>query len=160
LASNFKAVIGGFAAQRPGPQLKAQAARRKKDMASKPMARAETSAERRQTSSRPVDLVHLSRFTLGDLALEREVLRLFCTQSFLCLDQLRAAQSGKDWIDAAHSLKGSAQAIGAWGVADCAERAERLREENMAQGRSQYIAEIDSALRETHVFIASLLFDR
>ena len=129
-------------------------------MASKPMARAETSAERRQISSRPVDLVHLSRFTLGDLALEREVLRLFCTQSFLCLDQLRAAQSGKHWIDAAHSLKGSARAIGAWGVADCAERAERLREENMAQGRSQYIAEIDSALRETHVFIASLLFDR
>ncbi len=129
-------------------------------MASKPMARAETSAERRQTSSRPVDLVHLSRYTLGDLALEREVLRLFCTQSFLCLDQLRVAQSGKDWIDAAHSLKGSARAIGAWGVADCAERAERLGEEDMAQGRSQYIDEIDSALRATHVFIASLLSDR
>ena len=129
-------------------------------MASKPMARAETSAERRQTSSRPVDLVHLSRYTLGDLALEREVLRLFCTQSFLCLDQLRVAQSGKDCIDAAHSLKGSARAIGAWGVADSAERAERLGDEDMAQGRSLYIDEIDSALRATHVFIASLLSDR
>jgi HPt (histidine-containing phosphotransfer) domain-containing protein len=160
LASSFKAVIGGFAAQRPGPRLKAEAARRKKDMASKPMARAETNAERRQTSSRPVDLVHLSRYTLGDLALEREVLRLFCTQSFLCLDQLRVARSGKDWIDAAHSLKGSARAIGAWGVADSAERAERLGDEDMAQGRSLYIDEIDSALRAAHVFIASLLSDR
>ena len=31
----------------------------------------------RKASSRPVDLVHLSRYTLGDRALEREVLELF-----------------------------------------------------------------------------------
>ena len=50
------------------------------------------SAEGRKTSSRPVDLVHLSRYTLGERALEREVLELFCTQSAIYLERLRAAQ--------------------------------------------------------------------
>ena len=69
--------------------------------------------EGRKTSSRPVDLVHLSRYTLGERALEREVLELFCSQSFVYLERLRTAGSHKDWKDAAHSLKGSATAIGA-----------------------------------------------
>jgi HPt (histidine-containing phosphotransfer) domain-containing protein len=129
-------------------------------MAGKRAAWAKTDTNQTKSSSRHVDLVHLSRYTLGDIALEREVLRLFCTQSFLCLDQLRVAPSAKDWIDTAHSLKGSARAIGAWGVAEAAERAEALHEEEMAQSRSQYLAEIDSVLRETHVFIAALLADR
>jgi len=63
--------------------------------------------------SRPVDLVHLSRYTLGERALEREVLELFCSQSLVYLERLRAVQSDSDWKDAAHSLKGSASAIGA-----------------------------------------------
>ncbi len=44
--------------------------------------------EGRKTSSRPVDLVHLSRYTLGERALEREVLELFCTQSSIYLERL------------------------------------------------------------------------
>lgn len=129
-------------------------------MAAKPATWAKTDTKPTKSSPRHVDLVHLSRYTLGDVALEREVLRLFCTQSFLCLDQLRAAQTVKDWIDAAHSLKGSARAIGAWGVAEAAERAEALHEEKLANSRSQHLAGIDSVLRETHVFIAELLADR
>ena len=39
-------------------------------------------------ASRPVDLVHLSRYTLGDRALEREMLDLFCTQSAVYLERL------------------------------------------------------------------------
>jgi HPt (histidine-containing phosphotransfer) domain-containing protein len=129
-------------------------------MAAKPATWAKTYAKQNKSSSRHVDLVHLSRYTLGDIALEREVLRLFCTQSFLCLDQLRAAQSVKDWIDAAHSLKGSARAIGAWGVAEAAESAEALDEEEMARSRTKHLAGIDKVLRETHVFITELLADR
>ena len=33
-----------------------------------------------QSASRPIDLVHLARQTLGDRSLEQEVLRLFLTQ--------------------------------------------------------------------------------
>ena len=47
--------------------------------------------EGRKASSRPVDLVHLSRYTLGERELEREVLELFCTQSFVYLERLKAA---------------------------------------------------------------------
>ena len=47
----------------------------------------------RKGSVRPVDLVYLSRFTLGERALEREVLELFCTKSFVYLERLNQAQS-------------------------------------------------------------------
>jgi HPt (histidine-containing phosphotransfer) domain-containing protein len=113
----------------------------------------------RKATSRPVDLVHLSRYTLGDRTLEHEVLKLFCTQSFICLDQLREAKSGKDWQEAAHSLKGSARAIGAWRVAQCAERAESIQEGDLAQLSSQYTCEIETALREALAYIESLLTD-
>jgi hypothetical protein len=62
--------------------------------------------EGRKPSSRPVDLVHLSRYTLGERALEREVLELFCVQSVVYLERLRqgAVRPDQDWKDAAHSL--------------------------------------------------------
>ncbi len=48
-----------------------------------------------EEASAPVDLAHLARFTLGDTALEQEVLDLFCTQSLLYFEQLHAATSHK-----------------------------------------------------------------
>jgi HPt (histidine-containing phosphotransfer) domain-containing protein len=110
--------------------------------------------------SRPVDLVHLSRYTLGEQALEREVLELFCTQSVLYLEQLRAAMSDKAWKDAAHSLKGSARAVGAWRAAQAAERAEALQGDVLVQFRAARIGEIESSLREAEAFIVALLKDR
>ena len=92
------------------------------------------SGEERKPSSRPVDLVHLSRYTLGERALEREVLELFCTQSLVYLERLRAAKSDQDWKDAAHSLKGSASAIGAWRTAEAAQRAEAMSGETLIAG--------------------------
>ncbi len=116
-----------------------------------------TMDDRREPSSRPVDLVHLSRYTLGERALEREVLELFCTQSVLYLEQLRAAMSDKAWKDAAHSLKGSARAIGAWRTAQAAERAESLQGDVLLQFRTVRIAEIEASLREAEAYILSLL---
>lgn len=81
----------------------------------------------RKALSRPVDLVHLSHSTLGERVLEREVLELFCTQSTMYLERLREAPSDQQWKDSAHSLKGSAQGIGAWHAAAAAERAELTR---------------------------------
>jgi len=68
----------------------------------------EGTAHERTGPSRPVDLVHLSRYTLGVRNLEREVVELFCTQSAIYLERLREAPSDRQWKDAAHSLKGSA----------------------------------------------------
>jgi len=55
----------------------------------------------RKASSRPVDLVHLSRYTLGDRALEREVLELFSAQGSVYLERLRGAPSDMEWQHAA-----------------------------------------------------------
>ncbi|MGV1013588.1 MAG: Hpt domain-containing protein [Methyloceanibacter sp.] len=126
-------------------------------MAGKPTIGAGVATEGRIASSRPVDLVHLSRYTLGERALERDVLELFCTQSFICLEQLRAARCDKDWQEAAHSLKGSARAIGAWRVAEGAEHAEAFSGET--QSRAHHINEIESAVHEARDYIESLLTD-
>ena len=72
---------------------------------------------------RPIDLVHLARTTLGDRALEREVLQLFDRQSGILIARMRTAAPAA--ITAlAHTLKGSARGIGAWRVARAAERLE------------------------------------
>jgi HPt (histidine-containing phosphotransfer) domain-containing protein len=131
-------------------------------MASEPAASIEVSesTEERRRPARPVDLVHLSRYTLGERALEREVLELFCTQSVLYLEQLRAAMSDKAWKEAAHSLKGSASAVGAWRAAQAAERAETLQGDGLTQFRAARISEIEASLREAEAFIVSVLKER
>ena len=66
----------------------------------------------------PIDFEHLKRMTLGDTVLEHEVLAMFAAQSAKLIGTLagRPADSGA----LAHTLKGSARAIGAFGVADAA----------------------------------------
>ncbi|MBN9246850.1 MAG: Hpt domain-containing protein, partial [Hyphomicrobium sp.] len=75
----------------------------------------------------PIDLAHLRRYTLGDKALEDEVLRLFLAQLPETLAALRTAATERDWKIAAHTLKGSSRAVGAWRIASLAQEAEALR---------------------------------
>ena len=68
---------------------------------------------------RPIDLVHLARTTLGDRALEREVLQLFDRQATILIARMRTVPPAA--IAAlAHTLNGSARGIGAWRVARAA----------------------------------------
>ena len=72
-----------------------------------------------------IDLDHLALQTGGDQELERELLALFAQQ---CVRHLRTIHNGGDAktrMDAAHTLKGAARAIGAWQVADAADAIER-----------------------------------
>lgn len=69
--------------------------------------------------SRPVDLAHLSRQTLGDRGVEQEVLALFMQQALLVRDRIAGANP-KERFHLAHGLKGSARGIGAFALADCA----------------------------------------
>lgn len=117
-------------------------------------------AEACKAPSRPVDLVHLSRYTLGERALEREVLELFCAQSVVYLERLRAARTDKEWREAAHSLKGSAQAIGAWSAAAAAEQAEAVSGEVLASARQARVLAVDASVDEARAYIRSLLNDR
>lgn len=117
----------------------------------------EGTARDRTGPSRPVDLVHLSRYTLGQRALEREVLELFCTQSTVYLERLRVAPSDQQWKDAAHSLKGSALAIGAWRAAAAAARAETLSGDALGEARGARLRELESSVHEAKDYIQSLL---
>jgi HPt (histidine-containing phosphotransfer) domain-containing protein len=89
------------------------------------LARGLGQSEERGTGA-PVDLAYLARFTLGNIALEREVLQLFAAQMPLYVEALSKARVRKAWREAAHSIKGSASAIGAWRLAGCAQFAERV----------------------------------
>jgi len=77
----------------------------------------------RASLDRPIDLVHLSRMTLGDRGLEREVLALFDRQATVLVSRMRSAPPGSV-TSVAHTLKGSARGVGAWRVAAAAEAVE------------------------------------
>jgi HPt (histidine-containing phosphotransfer) domain-containing protein len=70
----------------------------------------------------PIDFEHLSRMTLGDPALQCEVLTMFVAQSARLVDHLTGLPADAGAV--AHMLKGSARAIGAFAVAEAAERLE------------------------------------
>ena len=72
---------------------------------------------------RPIDLEHLSRQTMGDRALEQEVLAMFSHHA----GEIRDGLAGADEAERrrlAHTLKGAARGVGAFVLADCAERLE------------------------------------
>jgi len=69
----------------------------------------------------PLDREHLQRTTLGDAALEREVLGMFLKQAARLVDAL-AVLPPPETRTLTHTLKGSARAIGAHLVAEHADR--------------------------------------
>jgi HPt (histidine-containing phosphotransfer) domain-containing protein len=71
-----------------------------------------------------LDLDHLRRQTAGDSALERELLVLFAAQCTRLRPLLSEERPLAERADAAHTLKGSARAIGASRLAASADRLE------------------------------------
>lgn len=114
---------------------------------------ARCSGERAQT---PIDRVHLARYTFGSLPLELEVLGLFADQAPKTLGELAGAPTDKAWRDAAHTLKGSARAVGAWRIAEVAERAEALETIVDHRARARAVATLAEALDEAIRYIGSL----
>lgn len=107
----------------------------------------------------PIDRQYLARFTMGNAALEQEVLELFAGQAPLYLADLRAAASRKAWKNAAHTIKGSAAAVGALRVSRLAELAERLDFDApgfAANDRAQAEAALETAIEEATHFITRL----
>ncbi|MED7641675.1 UNVERIFIED_CONTAM: Hpt domain-containing protein, partial [Lactobacillus acidophilus] len=91
----------------------------------------------------PIDFGHLRRYTLGDEALEREILGLFLTHTPQTLDVLRQSVNAIEWRAAAHGIKGSARAVGAHLVAELAAVAEAAypEDEALRQGQLTALAE-------------------
>ena len=107
-----------------------------------------------------VDRAYLARFTLGNVALEREVLELFAAQAPVYLQRLREAGCIKAWREATHTIKGSASAIGAWRLARLAEIAEKVDVEAdialRGGHRDEAVAAVAMAAEEVGRFIARL----
>jgi len=109
----------------------------------------ETSAATTETrvSQRPVDLVHLARYTLGDEETEREVLALFRTQSQSLLRRLKDNPDQVSRQRTANTLEASARGIGAWRVAVAAD---------LVQGQAG-VRILEDRIEEANRFIGALL---
>jgi HPt (histidine-containing phosphotransfer) domain-containing protein len=101
----------------------------------------------------PIDLSHLARMTLGDAGLEREVLAMFSAQSTKLMEALAGLPAGAAAL--AHTLKGSARAIGAFAVADAASHLEAA----LANGGSpkEALAELGDAVTLARTAIDAML---
>ncbi|MCA0419747.1 MAG: Hpt domain-containing protein [Proteobacteria bacterium] len=75
-------------------------------------------------TEKAIDFAYLSRQTAGDHELERELLTLFAQQCVVHLDVIHGSADRQARMDAAHTLKGAARAVGAWQVAEAADRIE------------------------------------
>jgi HPt (histidine-containing phosphotransfer) domain-containing protein len=106
----------------------------------------------------PIDREFLCRFTGGNTALEREVLELFVEQLPIYLTQMREAGTASDWKHAAHSIKGSAMAVGAHALAAAAQSAERIDSDaqDVSQLRRQSADAVAAAAAEVRDYIACL----
>jgi len=91
--------------------------------------------------------------TLNDPSLEREVLAMFSAQAVSLVGALATSPSNAAAL--AHTLKGSARAIGAFGVADAAGDLEALIENG--GDRAKALAELSDAVAEARAAIDAIL---
>ncbi|MEM7290279.1 MAG: Hpt domain-containing protein [Pseudomonadota bacterium] len=84
-------------------------------------------------TERPIDLVHLSSLTMGDSALESEVLGMFAAQLPTYIAALVKANSPEAVFHAAHTLKGAAKSMGAFRLSEIAADLEATRVVDQAQ---------------------------
>ncbi len=101
----------------------------------------------------PIDIEHLQRMTLGDAGLEREVLAMFSAQAVSLAGALASLPADAGAL--AHTLKGSARAIGAFGVAEAAARLEALIRNG--GDPSEALAELNDAVARARSAVDAIL---
>jgi HPt (histidine-containing phosphotransfer) domain-containing protein len=109
----------------------------------------ESSKVKRATVLQPVfDRQHLAYYVMENLDLEREIVTLFLTQLPSILEHLRQAKTPEEWRFATHTLKGSAQAIGACKIGELARKLEPapIFEHNLR--RKKLMDDLMEAVRE------------
>ena len=104
--------------------------------------------------SAPLDHAHLARYTMSDRTLEYEILRLFLAQIPLTLESLKFASMDRDWVIAAHTLKGSARAVGVRRLAELALEAEQLGGISDWASCDAIIEQIETEARSVERYVA------
>ena len=101
----------------------------------------------------PIDLDHLRRSTLGEPGLAREVLGLFADQVARVHGQLAKLPPNAGAL--AHTLKGSARAIGAFSVAEAAAALELMIRDGTAPAHA--LADLDAAVTAARAAVEEIL---
>lgn len=101
------------------------------------------------SKSRPIDLVHLACQTLGDEALEREILDMFLHQLETAGSRMAMADEGER-RRLAHGLVGSARGVGAFTLAACAAEIEAH------PSGSDHVARFAGLAEDVRVFVSGL----
>src|SRR4051794_24740768 len=101
----------------------------------------------------PIDLAHLKRMTLGDAKLQREVLAMFVSQAARLGEALAGVPA--EALQLAHTLSGSARAVGAFAVAEAAEGVHRAVRDGAEPGRA--VGALKSAVAEARAAIEAML---
>jgi len=107
-----------------------------------------------------VDLVHLERYTGGDIALNQEVLRLFDGQTSELVERLESilgARDAKSWKEVTHTLKGAARGVGAFAFANAAAAAEPIDPTTDTSSALLAIAALKAQAGDVHRFIEAYL---
>jgi len=93
------------------------------------------------SDSPEIDFAHLNQYVAGDPELTREVFGLFRNQVEMWGRGLTADADDEIWASVTHSLKGSARAVGAIGLADACEKAESLIGDDRRPGAREVAVE-------------------
>ncbi len=101
----------------------------------------------------PIDIEHLRRMTLGDAGLEREVLAMFSAQAVGLIATLAGLPADAGAL--VHTLKGSARAIGAFGVAEAAESLEAAIRNG--GDPAEALAELKDAVAQARMAVDAIL---
>ena len=103
----------------------------------------------KRVRSRPLDLEHLSRQTMGDRRQEEEIVAMFAHQIADIRKNMPAADGAKRLM-LAHTLKGTARNVGAFALGDCAEQLE------VDPGNKTLLSRLAKLIDETRDFIAAI----
>lgn len=103
-----------------------------------------------------LDMEHLEHHTFGDHSLRDELLDMFAGQLGQYLGALETSANHDDWLAAAHTLKGSAKAIGAIEISAICEVLEDVKPEGWRQQRKEPLSRLQTAADECRTFIAEM----
>ncbi|SDG46197.1 Hpt domain-containing protein [Pelagibacterium luteolum] len=123
-----------------------------------PSPRPSLDSPRIDRTNRPIDLVHLARQTMGDRALEHEVLRMFSGQVTAYFDRVRASGDTYEITLGLHTLKGASRGVGAVTLAALSEAAEHEFRDSGALD-DETLDDLAMAVAEVCAYISAIVED-
>jgi HPt (histidine-containing phosphotransfer) domain-containing protein len=103
-----------------------------------------------------LDLAHLGRYSMGDRALEADLLSLFRAQVSLQANAIAASADASSWRLSTHTLKGVARTLGAWRIAKTAEQLEALGHDGNAEHRAELLQQLSEQIAACEAAIDGL----